>query len=244
MSSQDAPVNNSTRGKLFVISAPSGAGKTSVLQAVCAKDNTLKRAVTTTTRPPRDGEVDGQDYHFITHEDFHEKTKAGGFLESATVFGNFYGLTRDAVEKCLRDGENVLVILDVQGAKSVMALMPNDVISIFILPPSPEELHRRLFARDADNACKNYEKLGGDSPKDLKRRLDTAAWEIGFCHSFKYIVVNDDFDEAVADILAITESEKSSKHSPVASSTARANHLLQNQKHIVKTIAFSFMRSQ
>ena len=227
MSSPKVPVNSSTRGKMFVISAPSGAGKTTLLQTVCAQNSTLKRAVTTTTRPMRDGEVDGRDYHFLTEADFQAKVEAGGFIEFANVFGNFYGLTREAVEAQLSQGQNIVVILDVQGAASVMREMPEDVVSIFILPPSPDELRQRLFAR------------GDNENDDLNTRLKCVKWELSFCPWFKYIVVNDKFYEAVADILAVVEKEKPDAVPSVTND--RATKLLRLRFRFIKTVAASFL---
>mgnify|MGYP006437424829 CR=1 FL=1 len=226
MSSQNTIVDNSTRGKLFVISAPSGAGKTSIVHAACGYDTSLKRAVTTTTRPMRDGEVDGRDYHFLTEADFHAKVEAGDFIEYANVFGNLYGLTRAAVETHLSQGQNVVVILDVQGALSVIKDMPDDVVSIFILPPSPYVLRRRLYGR-------------GCPDNNLDARLNSIGWEVSLCCWFEYVVLNDDFEEAVADILAVVAREKPGDAHQAAA--ARGDNVLQEKHMLIKNVAAAFM---
>lgn len=189
-------------GTLFVVSAPSGAGKTSLLRALVDADSTLQQTITTTTRAPRDGEVDGVDYHFLSHREFKRRINAGEFLEYANVFGNLYGLTRDAVEPQLARGEDVLVILDVQGAATVKNQLPDDVVSIFILPPSAAEMRQRLDIR------------GQNDEADLQKRLLAARSEFAEAVHYDYLLVNDDFLLALGNLMAVIRAERLVKNKP------------------------------
>lgn len=189
-------------GMLYIVGAPSGAGKTSLLAEVQNREPSLMQAVTTTTRPMREGEVNGEHYHFITHQDFAAKVEAGAFLEHAVVFGNRYGLTYEAVRQPLADGRDVLVILDVQGAESVMKAMPENVVSIFILPPSFSEMRKRLSGRGQNNEA------------DTTARINGARDEIAACAMFNYLVVNDDFETTVQDIQAIIRYYRLNQQKP------------------------------
>ncbi|NEZ02739.1 guanylate kinase [Wenzhouxiangella sp. XN201] len=186
-------------GELFLIAAPSGAGKTSLMRALLEKCPNLALSVSDTTRPARAGEVDGEQYHFVTVEEFQRGVEAGDYLEHAEVFGNYYGTRRDRVEALRTTGRDVLLEIDVQGAEQIRANHP-DLCSIFILPPSMAVLAERLKAR------------GSDSAEVIERRLGEARREIAACGDFRWMVVNDDFDEALADLLAVVRSWPLRRH--------------------------------
>ena len=174
----------SERGRLFVIAAPSGAGKTSLVKALLAADTNRRFSVSTTTRPKRPLEVDGVDYHFVDHATFEAMVEADQFLEYARVFDNWYGTTRTAVDELLDAGHDVILEIDWQGARQVRERMPG-CTGIFILPPSRAELERRLRTR------------AQDSDEVIARRLRDAADDIGHWAEFDYVVVNDRFDLAL-----------------------------------------------
>ncbi len=179
-------------GKLFVVSAPSGAGKTTLVRRLVEQQPDLRFSVSYTTRPRRPREVDGEDYFFVTRQEFERLRDSGELLEHATVFGNSYGTSRKQVMDLLENGSDVLLEIDWQGAAQVRANMP-ECTSIFILPPSIPELERRLKGR------------GTDSEEVIARRLDEALDDISHWPEFDYVVVNDDLDTAVSalqDILA------------------------------------------
>lgn len=188
------------QGSLYLISAPSGAGKTSLVKALVGKAEQggypgagLRVSVSHTTRPQRPGEVDGQNYHFTDVPTFKGMIAAGAFLEHAEVFGNFYGTSRAWVEEQLAAGVDVILEIDWQGADQIRALMP-DAVRIFILPPSREALEQRLVNRGTDNA------------EVIAARMAKAAHEMSHYADADFLVINDDFDQAVADLLAIFRS--------------------------------------
>jgi guanylate kinase len=191
--------DHKSSGELFLIAAPSGAGKTSLMRALLEKCPNLALSVSDTTRPARAGEVDGEQYHFVTVEEFQRGVVAGDYLEHADVFGNYYGTRRDRVETLRATGRDVLLEIDVQGAEQIRANHP-DLCSIFILPPSMAVLAERLKAR------------GSDSAEVIERRLGEARREIAACGEFRWMVVNDDFDEALADLLAVVRSWPLRRH--------------------------------
>ncbi|MGE0857628.1 MAG: guanylate kinase [Gammaproteobacteria bacterium] len=176
-------------GHLFVISAPSGAGKTSLVRALIERAGGLGVSVSHTTRARRAGEEDGVAYHFIDEARFVAMVAAGEFLEHAQVFDHRYGTARGPVAARLAAGEDVILEIDWQGARSVRAALP-DTISVFILPPSVEALERRLTGR-------------GDRPEAVARRMRDAVSEMSHYGEYDYLVVNDDFERAAADLLAI-----------------------------------------
>ena len=177
-------------GQLYVIAAPSGAGKTSLVQALLAAEPRLALSVSHTTRAPRPNEVHGREYHFVTPEAFAELVLAGGFLEHAQVFDNHYGTGRGQVEAQLAAGRDVILEIDWQGARQVRQARPG-TLSIFILPPSLATLRQRLEGR------------GTDSPAVIARRLADAQGDLSHWHEFDYVVVNDRFEQALADLRAI-----------------------------------------
>lgn len=177
-------------GHLFVIAAPSGAGKTSLVKALLAAEPQLALSVSHTTRPPRPNEANGREYHFVTPEVFAELVLAGGFLEHAQVFDNHYGTGREQAEAQLAAGHDVILEIDWQGARQVRQARPGTQ-SIFILPPSLATLRQRLEGRATD------------SPQVIARRLADAQGDMSHWHEFDYVVVNDDFQQALADLRRI-----------------------------------------
>ncbi len=187
-------------GKLFVITAPSGAGKTSLIDAVMKDDPTLKISVSYTTRAPRPGEKDGVDYHFVDDRAFLAMKERGEFLESAKVHGYRYGTSRKVILDALRRGDDLILEIDWQGARQVRKLYP-DCVGIFIKPPSVAELERRLRAR------------GQDADAAIRRRVENAREEMRHADEFKYAIINKDFDTARRDLAAILSNERKS-HGP------------------------------
>ncbi len=183
----------SSNGELYVIAAPSGAGKTSLLRALLARLDHLALSVSDTTRPPRAGEIDGEQYHFIDVERFREGIARDRYLEHAEVFGHYYGTDRARVEALWKAGRSVLLEIDVQGAAQVARYFP-EACSIFILPPSMAALAERLRSR------------GSDAEDVIRRRLGEARREIEACRDFSWMVVNDDFDAALAELIAIVSA--------------------------------------
>ena len=182
-------------GTLYIISAPPGAGKTSLVRGLVKQQPGLDVSVSHTTRPRRDGERDGVDYHFTDSERFQAMVEAGDFLEHARVFDNLYGTSRSSVEAELNQGRDVILEIDWQGAQQVRAALP-DSVSIFILPPSRQELAHRLRGR------------GQDSEDVIARRLQAAEAEIGHYHEYEFLIVNDSFDRALAELRTIVEARR------------------------------------
>jgi guanylate kinase len=184
------------RGLLLVISSPSGAGKTSLSRRLLAAHPELSLSISCTTRAPRQGEQDGREYHFVTQDRFDEMVRGQAFLESADVHEHRYGTPRAAVEQALREGRDVLFDIDWQGAMSIAAGMGDDVVRVFILPPSMAELSRRLHAR------------AQDAEDVIERRLGRAAGEIRMWAEYDYVLVNRDVDEAYTALDHIYEAER------------------------------------
>jgi len=178
------------KGTLFIISAPSGAGKTSLLKELVSADVQLDISISHTTRAKRSGEEDGKDYHFIDNASFVQMIGEGAFLEHAQVFDNYYGTAEAAVRDRLNAGQDVALEIDWQGARQVRKRIP-DAVSIFILPPSPQALHDRLSAR------------GQDSEAVIERRMRDAKNEMSHYAEYDYLVVNDDFSSALKGLDAI-----------------------------------------
>jgi guanylate kinase len=203
MSGADAPVTRDTpcavarRGLLFVISSPSGAGKTTLSRRLLAAEPDLALSVSATTRAMRPGEIDGRDYHFVDHARFSEMVERGELLEHADVFGNRYGTPRAPVEAWLEQGRDVLFDVDWQGARQLgESPLAADVVSVFILPPSIAELRRRLVARNQD------------APETVEARMAKARDEIGHCGEYAYVVINEDLDESERGLRAVLTAER------------------------------------
>ncbi len=177
-------------GNLFIVSAPSGAGKTSLVGALLSANRQIALSISYTTRSPRPGETDGKDYHFVSRDQFLLMAQHGDFLESAEVYGNFYGTSQSWLAKELASGLDILLEIDWQGAAQVRKLMPQ-AISIFILPPSLAALESRLKGR------------GQDSAEVIARRLHAAQEDISHVAEFDYVIINDKLDEALQQLEAV-----------------------------------------
>ena len=186
-------------GNLFIVTAPSGAGKSSLVKALLESDPGIQLSISYTTRQPRPGEENGVHYHFVGVDQFREMLNRGDFLESAEVYGNYYGTSQPWIEDRIRAGHDLLLEIDWQGAAQVRKLFPA-ALSLFILPPSLAELKRRLEGR------------GQDSAEVIARRLAAAREDISQAYSFDYLVVNDDFETALADIRAIVRARRLGIH--------------------------------
>jgi guanylate kinase len=182
-------------GNLFIITAASGAGKTSLVKALLANDNQVKLSISHTTRQARPGEVNGVHYHFVNEAEFLQILNAGGFLESADVHGAKYGTSQSGVDTALQAGHDVILEIDWQGAAQVRNIFPQ-AISIFILPPSLEELEQRLNNR------------GQDSAEVINKRVAAAHEEMRHVVEFDYVTINDNFDVALHDLLAIIRATR------------------------------------
>ncbi len=185
-------------GKLFIITAASGTGKTSLVKELLATTDNLTVSISHTTRAPRPGESDGVHYHFTTVDEFKRLIDESAFLEYAQVFDNFYGTTRQAVERLLHDGVDVILEIDWQGALQVKEKF-SDAVMIFILPPSRDALRSRLSNR------------GQDSDEVIEKRLAGSLTEMRQYDKFDYVVINDDFAEALADLQTIIKSHRLSR---------------------------------
>ncbi|MGL9757963.1 MAG: guanylate kinase [Wolbachia sp.] len=178
-------------GILLILSSPSGAGKTTISEKLLEQSTDLVMSVSITTRKPRPGEVNGKDYFFVTEEKFHELCKAGQMLEYAKVFENFYGIPKDFIEQNLSSGISVLLNIDWQGAFHLFEILREKVVSVFILPPSMEELRLRLQRRNSDDEI------------EIERRLAEAQKEISKSNKYDYVIINDDLDKSVEEIKSI-----------------------------------------
>lgn len=187
------------QGTLYIISAPSGAGKTSLVEALLPQLSNVQLSISYTTRPARVGEVDGVNYFFVDEEKFADMIAANNFMEYATVFDYHYGTSREWVAHALAAGKDVILEIDWQGARQCRIFHPDSVL-IFILPPSKEILQHRLEVRRQDSA------------RVIKRRLSEATKEVSHCHEYDYIVVNDDFAAALTELKAIFIADRLKTH--------------------------------
>ena len=183
------------RGALFVISGPSGSGKNRVISEVMKVRRNLKYSISVTTRPMRPGEKDGVNYYFVSREQFEDMVKQGDLLEYAEVYGNLYGTPRKPVEEILAAGEDVILDVDVFGARQIRERC-SDAVLIFLLPPSVEELERRIRSR------------GADDEETIQRRMNSALGEISALPEYTYVIINDELDEAVSRLASIIDAER------------------------------------
>ena len=202
------------KGTLYILSAPSGAGKTSLLKALREQDGELHVSVSHTTRPMRPGEEDGVNYHFVDQARFLDKVAQGDFLEHAEVFGNYYGTDEASVRRQLEAGQDTVLEIDWQGAQQVRKRFP-EAVSIFILPPDVETLRQRLSDR------------GQDDEGVIGKRMDQAVSEISHYNEYDYLVINDSFDEALADLATILQSQRLQLSQQSQRQEARIRELLQ-----------------
>lgn len=182
------------KGKTFIIAGPSGVGKGTIIKKLFESRDNLYFSVSATTRPPRPGEMDGVDYHFITRERFMEWIDRNAFLEHAEFVGNCYGTPKKYVDEAMESGKDVILDIEVQGAEQVHRQRP-DVVRIFIAPPSWEELERRLVGR------------GTEAPEKVRERLERSREDILLARYYDYLVINSNLDQAVAEINAIMTAE-------------------------------------
>jgi guanylate kinase len=184
------------RGLLFVMSSPSGAGKTTLSRKLLSADRFISMSVSVTTRKPRPGEVDGKDYHFISKDAFEKMVASGELLEWADVFGNLYGTPRKPVEVALAAGRDMLFDIDWQGTQQLAQAMKDDLVRLFILPPAPDVLRERLIKRAQDSSA------------IIAKRMAEAAHEISHWPEYDYVVVNDDLERAHQQMLAVLTAER------------------------------------
>ena len=193
-------VKNNRRGLVLVISSPSGAGKTTICKNIIEKVDNVSLSVSVTTRKKRKGEIEGKDYFFKTNEEFIPMMSNNEFIESAKVFGNFYGTLKAEVLQKIQDGIDVLVDIDWQGTRQIEKHMPEDIVKIFILPPSIKELEYRLGNRASENK------------EDFNKRMSEARKEISHYNEYDFVIINEEIDIAVKLVKAILYSERLRKH--------------------------------
>jgi guanylate kinase len=186
----------SRRGLMFVLSSPSGAGKTTLTRLLVQKEKNIELSISVTTRQRRPSEVDGVHYHFLTREAFEKMRDAGDLLEWAEVHGNYYGTPAKPVQKAIAKGKDILFDIDYQGTRQLYKKAADDVVSIFILPPSIAEMKKRIRRRAAEDEM------------TIKKRLVTAKQELPRWKEYDYVVINDDLDAAFADIHSILQAER------------------------------------
>lgn len=184
------------RGIMLVLSSPSGAGKSTIARALLEREDELYMSISLTTRPARPGEKDGRDYYFVSEDEYRDRQEKNDFLEHAEVFGNFYGTPRSLVEKHLTVGQDVLFDIDWQGTQQLGETAREDLVSIFILPPSYEELEKRLTGR------------GQDSEDVVRTRMSKAADEMSHWPEYDYVIVNDVIEESIHNVQAILKAER------------------------------------
>ena len=181
-------------GCLFIVSAPSGTGKTSLVRALLKANMNLKLSISHTSRPPRSEEVNGRDYHFVSEETFRQMLSRGEFLESAEVYGNLYGTSQKWIDEAMKAGQDILLEIDCQGAAQVRKIFPQ-AVGIFILPPSAETLAERLKTRGQDNLAV------------IEKRLAAACEEVSHVNEFDYVIINNELEEATHDLVCIVQAE-------------------------------------
>jgi len=187
---------NKKKGVMLVLSSPSGAGKSSICKSLMSMDANLSLSISTTTRKKRPNEKSGEDYIFVSTEEFKKMLSNNHFLEHASVFDNYYGTDKTLVEKKINNGEDLIFDIDWQGAQQLREKMREDIVSIFILPPNKQELERRLKSR------------GQDSDEVVKKRMDGASAEITHWAEYDYVVINEDLKQSVNAVLGILKAER------------------------------------
>lgn len=187
--------NGARRGRLFVVSAPSGAGKTTLCRGLREHFGDIAYSVSFTTRSPRPGERDGVDYHFISEAEFKDGIENGRWAEWADVYGNHYGTSAAALERTLSAGQNLLLEIDVQGCAQIVERFP-EAVTIFIMPPSFDALRERLAGR------------GQDDPAVIERRLQAAKQEMNQAHRYRHVIVNDKLETALAELIAVVQAAR------------------------------------
>ena len=188
--------SNKKKGVMLVLSSPSGAGKSSICKSLMSLDTNLSLSISTTTRKKRPNEKSGEDYIFVTTEEFKKMLSNDHFLEHASVFDNYYGTDKSLVENKINNGKDLIFDIDWQGAQQLREKMREDIVSIFILPPNKQELERRLKSR------------GQDSDEVVKKRMDGASAEITHWAEYDYVVINEDLDQSVNAVLGILKAER------------------------------------
>ena len=184
------------KGLMLVLSSPSGAGKSSICRSLLSLDNNLNMSISTTTREKSPNEIDGSDYFFVDENKFNELLIKDYFIEHAKVFGNYYGTEKKIIEDSINQGKDLLFDIDWQGAQQLREKMGEDVVSVFILPPSKKELEKRLKNR------------GQDSDLVVKNRMNEASSEITHWAEYDYLIINDNLDQSVSDVLSILKAER------------------------------------
>jgi guanylate kinase len=188
--------SNSHRGIMLVLSSPSGAGKTSIVKELLRQESNVITSVSVTTRPARAGEINGHDYHFIDQETYYQMLEAGELLEHAEVYGNFYGTPKTLVSEALSKGKDIIFDLDWQGTQQLSQAAQADLVSIFVLPPSIEELENRLRKR------------AQDSEEVVRRRIASASHDLSHWAEYDYVIINENFEYSVECVRSILKSEK------------------------------------
>lgn len=192
-----------TTGCLFIISAPSGAGKTSLVRTLLQSELDLSLSISHTTRPPRSEEVNGRDYHFVSEETFRQMLAGGEFLENAEVYGNLYGTSQKWINEAMASGQDIMLEIDCQGAKQVHQIFPQS-IGIFILPPSADALATRLKTRAQDNS------------EIIQKRLAATREEVSHISEFDYVIINNKLEDALSDLVCIIKAERLKKERQLA----------------------------
>ena len=189
-------ISNKNKGVMLVLSSPSGAGKSSICKSLMSLDKNLSLSISTTTRKKRPNEKSGEDYIFVSIDEFQSMLNKNHFLEHANVFGNYYGTDKSIVESRINNGKDLIFDIDWQGAQQLREKMREDIVSVFILPPSKQELERRLKSR------------GQDADEVVKKRMDEASAEITHWAEYDYVVINKNLNDSVKAVLGILKAER------------------------------------
>lgn len=187
------------RGLMYIMSSPSGAGKTTITRALLKQNDDMVMSISATTRPRRAGETHGQDYHFLSTEEFREMIDKGDMLEYAKVFENYYGTPRKSVEEALQAGKDVIFDIDWQGTQQLREIARDDVVTVFILPPSRQELEARLRNRSRDTR---------ETEEQIRHRMSKATDEISHYAEYDYVIINNDIDAAIESAQSILDGER------------------------------------